>query len=138
MVRVLNRAGLSLIELCLAVGILATAILTMVGVYVAVIRLGHESQEQIQALGIARHQMEMIRGVALPTAPASFDGRTNQPRVKGFPPEPYPGLATEQAEYFVLVRVENDIKNVKLVTVEVHWSNGQVRLETLVFEDPTG
>lgn len=126
----MRERGLSLLELCLAVGILATAILTMVGVYVSAIRLGHKGHQHVQALELARRELESIQDFGVPANKAqTWDGRVPQPKAGDFPPDPYPGITTDQGEYALVVKLTPS-QEVEIVQVDVFWKGGSVSLVT--------
>lgn len=121
----------------LAVGLLAVAVLAVVGVFTSSLELMHHSENHSVASELGRELFETIRasgGYAfIPAGSNRFDGRANQPKVSGFPPDPYPEIQVDGRRYQFVVSVEEhpDLPDVRGVRIEIYWgTRGRTVLET--------
>lgn len=136
MARTLSR-GFNLTEVMLAVGLLAVAVLAVVGVFTSSLELMHHSENHSVASELGRELIETTRASGgysfMPAGPRVFDGRKNDPPEAGFPPEPYPETLVDGREYQFVVSVEEhpDLPDVRAVRIEIHWgTRGRTVLET--------
>lgn len=123
----MNRRGSSLLENLLAVSLLATALLTVLGVFIGGLQLIQRSQKVTIATGAAREIIERSKGMIgnLPGGTSTFDGRMNPapPAVAGFPPAPYPRL------------IQGDLS--MPIVVSTRRSGDKTTIEVQVFYTPT-
>jgi type II secretory pathway pseudopilin PulG len=138
--------GFTLAELVIAFGIVAVAILSLVGVFVAGLKLSSRSRELAVAVEIGHQVMESIkqntRTVGFGYVPAgayTFDGRatTPTPQVGAapslFPPAPYPRSLVNAHEYRVVVSGQALSATLKQVRTEVFYgTSGRVSFVTLL------
>jgi hypothetical protein len=119
----------TLSEVILSVGLLAIALLAVIGLFTGAIRLQSQSQERGEATNLARRLMERIRSEpnVVPAAPATWIGgeMAFTPFDLGppsFPPAPYPF----ERGYSLDVFLENSARpGMKLVRVVVRWDGGR-------------
>lgn len=121
------KRGVSLVELILALAIVAIAIIALVTLFISGLKLLSRSADVQRSSEIARETVEAIvdMGHALaPSAAATFDGRNNDPQdANGFPPPPYPAATVEGKVYPISVSVE-PLGGLKVVQVRVHYAAG--------------
>jgi type II secretory pathway pseudopilin PulG len=136
----LKLRGLSVLEMMLALGILAAAVLGLVLLFGSGLQLQRQSADVTRATEVGRTFLETLRsqgGKAMPTAHARFDGRINQVSdpSTGFPPAPYPSLDVDGRTYRLVVELAVHSASRKSVKVEVYWDqNSRVVLETSYFQ----
>lgn len=127
-----GRGGLSLMELMVAMAVIAFALLTMLGVYISGVRLMSRGEEITVATEVGRRLLETVRSAGyayIPDAPTVYDGRVPDPRDPGlgFPPGPYP----VDGRYELEVKSEKIEDNLKSVTVRVYYDgDSHVVLQT--------
>lgn len=124
--------GLTLVEVMLATGLLATAILGLMAVFFHQGRAVDQSNSQIAAVGLARAELEAIRakGHGVIPANATFDGRRPDPQGAGFPPAPYPSTTLNGVNYTVMVTTgPGERPPLKRVTVELFYQGQSVVLQ---------
>lgn len=129
--------GFTVAEILIALGLVVTALLVLVGVFGGGLNLMANSQEHTVAVEQAKEFLESIEeggGFAmLPTTAKVFDGSVPDSPESGFPPAPYPVVAVDGRSYVLTVRVEPHptLAEVTAVEVEVRWGErGRTRLET--------
>ncbi|MCA9796857.1 MAG: prepilin-type N-terminal cleavage/methylation domain-containing protein [Candidatus Eremiobacteraeota bacterium] len=124
----MTRKGFSLVEILLALALVAVAILGIVGAFIAGVRMMGRSNELTQATEEGRQVLERIKlNVAaggldyLPTGTYLFDGATPDPPQGAaplvFPPDPYPG----DGRYVIRVSGRELTTDLREVSVEVRW-----------------
>jgi hypothetical protein len=121
----LKRRALSLAELVLAVGFLASVAVMLT----VVLSRGLSWQAQSRAIALSREAgrdlLERIRevGVAGLPPPQVFDGRIPQAAVgtPAFPPAPYPALATDRETFRFVVNVTQVQAGLFSVKVDSYW-----------------
>lgn len=121
----MERRGVTLTEILMAMGILAVAILGLIAAFIAGTHLVANSQEVATATQLTRSELERIRDLGynlIPDADVTFDGRNPDPALSGFPPLPYPG--PPNSDYRMVVKVEQRGYYLKSVAVETHWGLG--------------
>ena len=126
--------GFTLSEVMLSVGLLAVAVLAVIGLFTGAIQMQAQSQERAEAEAVARDMMERIRAAPsnVPPAPASWIGGefASTPVAVGppdFPPIPYP---YDPGGYSVDVYLENaGNPDMKVVRVVIRWKDNKRRLE---------
>ncbi|MBI3924632.1 MAG: hypothetical protein HY319_03755 [Armatimonadetes bacterium] len=119
------RQGVTLMEILIAIGIVAIAILALVAVFISGTKLVAQSQEVATGTQVARAELERIRDSGydrVPDTDLTFDGRIPDATVSGFPPLPYP---SSPEGYQVVVTVSQRGYYLKSVTVEAHWGSDQ-------------
>lgn len=127
-----------MVEVLLAVGLLATAVLTVMALFSVGIKLSSQNRDSITATQLGSSLLEkLVSGtVPLPTAAGVFDGAVPQAPVAGFPPAPYPKQSIDNTEYSFWVSSEpaSGVANVSLVVVEVRWhGDKKIRLQALYY-----
>jgi general secretion pathway protein I len=111
-----SNRGFTLLEVMVALAIIATALVTLLGTHLTNLNLAYENQEQTMAAMLARQKMEEI--LVLP-----FDSVTDDSG--DFGPD-QPGYKWE-------LEVENaDIDNLKKVRILIKLPDGDFALETSV------
>lgn len=122
-------------EIMVALGIVAFALITMIGVYISSIRLMTRGEEMTRASEVARSSLESIKLQGYGKVPpnATFDSRNSDPKVDDFPPDPYPG----PTGYPIVIKTEVIDTDLLSVTVRVYYDEkSHVVLQTYV--RPTG
>jgi type II secretory pathway pseudopilin PulG len=118
------QRGVSLIEIMLALGLVATAVLAIISVYTMGLRQSVKAEKVLLATEMAREILESVRELSfdqIPDADVVFDSRNNDPAVNDFPPAPYPSRDALQAE----VLVDQVAPQLKSVCVKVYYDVGQ-------------
>lgn len=138
-----GRRAMSLAETLLAVAIVASALICLIGVMGFGMKMLLSSREVSVATAIGREVLERTRfnlGTTgfnyLPSGSYVYDGR-NPDATTGvapavFPPAPYPASTFNGGNYVVVVRGDQPTLRVKTVTVEVYWGSGSDHRITLV------
>lgn len=123
----------------LSIGLLAIALLTVIGLFTSAIKFQSQSQERTKAMELGKRMMERIRSApnVVPDAPYSWIGGefASDPLIDApppFPPSPYP----YEAGFSFDVHLETSTRpGMKLVRVVVRWDEGKnVVLQTLINE----
>lgn len=143
-----TRAGYSVMEALVAVGLLAVAALALLTVFIGGLKMMQRSNEMAAANDVARSVIEAIkRDYALyddplfPPGAYSFDGRNPDDRFDEdplvdpppYPPDPYPAVKVNGTEYKIVVSGHDEASRLKRVKVEVYWNdNRPISLETLI------
>ena len=125
--------GLSLIEVLVAMGLVASAVLALVSVYLGGIKLSRKSEKILLATETAKAMLEVVREKGFDAIPAEtkiFRGQENDPRTEqGFPPDPYPA----EGDFFITVETRERESNLRSVTVKVIYDGkSSVSLQTYV------
>lgn len=121
-----------------AMGILAIALLTIVGAFTGAVMLNAKSVEITVATEIGREFLETVKETGydlVPEGTYEFDGRNNDSRdAQGFPPFPYPVKTVNGQDYTLRVQVLPKGATLKVVVVEVFWGDrSRVTLETFLY-----
>ena len=136
-------SGLSLLELVLSFGILAIAILALIGVFASGVTIAAQARDLSVATELGRQTMERIRSTTkeldfshIPNGQYTFDGRLEHPTTgtPPFPPTPYPSVKINNHKFDIVVTGEelvlDKIKNIK---IEVYWDDvSHITIETRV------
>ncbi len=126
----MRRRALSLLEVLIAMGIVAVGLLTMVGVYLSGIQLMARGEQITLSSEVGRRFLEQVKAAGFDTIPngnSHFDGRTNDPLQGTFPPVPYPA----EGPYRLEVLTEQPETKLKAVTVRVFYDGpSHVMLQT--------
>ena len=138
MARSLKPGAFSILELLLALAVLAIAILAMITVFIQGLKVSQNSSEVATATETARETLERIRWMqktvgftAIPNGAYAFNGWNNDPPNAGFPPAPYPRISQNNREFVVGVYGTQPSAFLKSVRVEVYWKpDKKVVLET--------
>lgn len=129
-------------ELLLAFGIVATAILSLIGVFLSGVQLSASSRELAAGTQVAREVLEQIRAnlrtggpAYLPVGSYRFDGRRPDAPVGAaplvFPPAPYPNRTVNGQTFTVQVEGTQSSATLLNVRVDVFWGpTGHCFLET--------
>ena len=125
-------------EVVVALGILATAILAIVAGFIGALELNSRSLEMAVATQVGRDFLEQVKEQGydkVPDGDYSYDGSKNDARTaQGFPPDPYPQVTANGRVHSLLVRVTTKGATLKVVVVEVSWGNqGRIILETYIY-----
>ena len=128
-----SRRGLTLAEIIFSAGILTTVLVLLVGVFTGGLQLMQRSEVHTAASTIGREILETIQDEggfgSLPTGDVSFNGANPDPKVDGFPPEPYPTATRDGRDYVVRIEVQEISARMSAVMVTVSWNGGRVQLE---------
>jgi uncharacterized protein (TIGR02598 family) len=130
--------GLSLIEVLLAIGLVAVAALTMISMFLYGLEASAKSSDIAAATAVGQQIVERVRRMhklqgfgATPTGSFVFDGRVPQPAVANFPPSPYPEATLNKRRYPVVVTGTQPSGFLKTMRVEVYYEPGKkITLET--------
>ena len=121
----------------LAVGLLAVAILAVLGVFMSGLEMSRKSQDKTVALELGQEFFENLKTAggyaAIPPGAGVFDGRLPDLQVSGFPPAPYPSLEVNGVAYQIIVRYgqHSSLAEVRAVMTEIRWGEtGRATLET--------
>lgn len=145
----MNQRGLTLAEVLMAAGLLATVLILLVGVFLGGLRLMQRSEVHTGATSIAREVLEVIEDKggfgALPDTDIGigqgvvFNGANPDPAIDGFPPLPYPKAERDGREFLIRVETRNLGSSSQttspkgnrhtIVLVTVSWEEGRVQLE---------
>jgi hypothetical protein len=125
-------------EVIMALGILATAILAIVAGFLGALELNSRSVEMAVATQVGRDFLERVKEQGydrVPEGTFTFRGASNDPRTAlGFPPDPYPRVTANERDHCLLVRVGTKGATLKVVSVEVTWgTKGRIILETYLY-----
>jgi type II secretory pathway pseudopilin PulG len=126
----MRSRGFTVAETILAFGLVAIALLAVVGLFTSSFRLQNRSTSLTTGTEIAREQLEVIKLLgrdAPPPIDAEYDGSVPTPQEdSGFPPPPYPFIVREGIIYTLSIKVEPapDTATAKVVTVQVSWKDG--------------
>jgi len=117
-----RRRGINLAEIMLAVGIVAVAMLALIGVFTSGLRLLAQSRDSQTATQLARQVLEQVRVSGnVPHNALTFDGSVPTPRVAGFPPPPYPTATVANLPFTLFVTTQPIRSDFVAVRVEVRW-----------------
>lgn len=123
---------MTLLEVLMAVGISAVAVITMVGVFLSGLKLMAQGRDHSAATGLARETLETVKDLGYGRVPTgTFDGRRSDPQAAGFPPSDlYPKVVINGQEMQLKLKVVRR-GTLKSVTAEVFWGpTGRVVLQT--------
>ena len=111
---------MSLLEVMLALAVLAILLVSLVLVLTGGLRLISQADRSDQANALALHMMERIKERSVAPVEGHFDGRAiPTPQVLGFPPSPYPKAELER-DFEFAVRVVAHSERLWHVKVEVY------------------
>ena len=117
-----NQSGFSMIELLVAVVILAVGLLGLAQLQVTAIKANSQSSAKTAAMAIAQRSIEQIAAMDADLAMFSFTGTT--PRTGTFPSVTLEGAGTYDISWSV-VNPHKDVTNLCKVTIKVE-SSGDV------------
>ncbi|GMU52935.1 MAG: hypothetical protein AMXMBFR33_20810 [Candidatus Xenobia bacterium] len=129
-------------ELVLAFGIVAVAILGLVGVFLGGVQLSARSRDLATGTELAHQVLEQVKfnikkgGFGyIPNGAYTFDGRNPDPTVGAppllFPPGPYPGQTLSSQKFDIIVTGQEISPTLRSISVQVRWGQtGNVVLET--------
>lgn len=141
----MSRRAFTIMEVVVALGILAVALLGTVQVFLGGVTLSAQSTQLATAGEMGRQILDRARAqgyASIPPGQNTFDGSApvpTPPSATGFPPTPYPSITIEGTRYDVIVRtdtvaVPGAISPPRSVQVEVRWGRThQVSLETYLY-----
>ena len=139
--------GFTITEVIISVGLLAVALLAVIGLFTSTIKMQSQSQERAEATYLVRQLMDRIRATPdnVPAAPRTWIGGelAFDPLDAGpptFPPSPYPFRRSPTEGYnegYALDVILEEFPanpDLKLVRVVARWDNGKRRLalQTLI------
>lgn len=128
------RRGLNLAEVMLALGILAVAMLALIGVFTSGLRLLAQSRDAQTATQLARQLLEQVRVSGnVPHAALTFDGSIPTAQVAGFPPAPYPAATVANLPFTLVVTTQPIRPDFVAVRVVVRWHQHQVMTESCFY-----
>ncbi|CAM9987568.1 unnamed protein product [Phaeothamnion confervicola] len=133
MARSLNRAGLSLLEVMLAIALMGVVVVGILVVMGGGLRLMNQAGDVTRARELATQEMENIRQSAYAYSPdgTNFDARSGTAAVGGYPPAPYNPAPGET--YKLAVAVQRVNPTLRSIRVDVYWGvNHNIHLETLM------
>ena len=117
----------------MSVGLLTGVLILLVGVFLGGLSLMERSEVHTAASSIGREVMETLEDEggfsAVPDGTFSFDGSVPDPKLGGFPPDPYPLTTRDGREYTVKVEVQSLTDELRAVLVTVSWETGRIQLE---------
>jgi len=115
-----GRAGFTLIEVMIALAILAFGLLSLAAMQIHALTQGRTGRHSTQAMTIAQDQMEVFQRIAF-TGMAQTVGWFTGPAVTN--DVTGPGGSEEEQSYAVQWRITDDVANwTKVVDVRVTWS----------------
>ncbi len=120
----MKRRGFFLAEVLVSLGLVALALLSLMGVFTSIFRHTQQTSEATAAMHIARECLErcaVLGANAIPDGTVVFDGHHPDPVVGEFPPSPYPVHKVDGQEFTLVVRAEPGPEDFKAVTVRVKW-----------------
>jgi type IV pilus assembly protein PilV len=130
------RAGFSILEVMIALSVLALGVLGMTAGQISAIKLSGDSRERTLAMYLAQQQVETIQAMT-PTAVKDLAGAAGYPNDPDNPIDPNPADSTTM-EFNRSWIVEEDTPEAGVITVTVavawednHGQNRVVRLRTL-------
>jgi Tfp pilus assembly protein PilV len=126
----MHRSGFSIMEIVVAFGIVAVAILGLIGVFMSGVQLSARSRNLTGATQLGQQTMERIKfniskmGFAyLPAGTYSYDGKIPTPAAGAapfqFPPAPYPTTTVSNQNYILVVSGTELSPTLREVQVEV-------------------
>ena len=127
--KVKPRAGFTLSEVIVGLGLLSVAILAIMAVFLGTLPYMSQNRETATATGLARgfHEQMLAQG-GIPCGYV-FDGATGDPTLNAFPPDPYPKVEVEGVPYTFKIRTfrpaGSPLTNFVEVEVEVGWGAGR-------------
>lgn len=132
------KRGYSLVEVVLAIGLFGVALLGITALFIGGLGLSFQNSESYQAVQLGQQIIERTHApVMISSVARSFDGRTPDSAVAGFPPAPYPSVRLGEQEYKFLVRTlpKSGTPNLYELRVEVYASSGnKAVVETEIFQ----
>ncbi len=119
-----KQVAVSLLELVVAIGLVAFTLLTMVAVAINGARLGQRGEQITRATEMGRSLLERLQDdgfVYLPDGDNVHDGRVPDPTdsVTGFPPSPYPS----QENMSLVVATRQLEPQLKSVTATIYYQD---------------
>lgn len=125
-------------EVLLAVGLLATTVLTVMALFSIGIKLSTQNRDSVTAAQLGNSLLErLVSGtIPLPAGAVVFDGSVPQAQASGFPPAPYPRQSVDNNEFTFWVSSEPvpSLTHIILVVVEVRWhDHKKVRLQAFYY-----
>ncbi|MCE7870243.1 hypothetical protein DYH09_07675 [bacterium CPR1] len=119
-------------ELVLAFGIVAVAILGLVGVFLGGVQLSARSRDLATGTELAHQVLEQVKynikkgGFAyIPNGAYTFDGRNPDPTVGVapllFPPGPYPGQTLSSQKFDIIVTGQELSPTLRSISVQARW-----------------
>ena len=130
--------GVTLVEIILAIGVLAVAILGLATVFISGLKLVEASANLTSATNVGREFLETVKEHGYSgTRAGTFDGRTPTPpdARSGFPPAPYPKTTVDQHEYTLVVRCRDYSPTIRTIEVDVYWDrDSKTSFSTMVHQ----
>lgn len=132
-------------EVVVALGILAVALLGTIQVFLGGVTLSAQSTQLATAGELGRQVLDRARAqgyASIPPGQNLFDGSATVPTPPagtGFPPTPYPSSTIDGTRYDIIVRTDTvpvvgAISPPRSVQVQIRWGrNHKVELETYLY-----
>lgn len=116
--------GVTLIEVIMALGILAVAILGVMAVFISGLKLSKSSEQVTTASTVGQEFLELtkVRGYD-GLMVGKFDGIVATPAdpSTGFPVSPYPSVKRDHKDYILVVDCTDITPTIRGVKVDVYW-----------------
>ncbi len=130
----MKRAGVTLAEIILAIGLLSVAVLGLLGVFVSQMALSGKSSQMSTADRLGHSLLEKSRRRGYNEISAgSFSGSLPDPvSASGFPPWPYPKQTVNNRAFVLNVTAALVQPGLMGIQVDVHWDGGKTSLKTYV------
>lgn len=121
---VVGARGVTLIEILLAVALVAVAILALIGLNTGGLRLMTKGRAQVNAIDLAERQLDSISelGYSQIKVGKAYAGSSAE---DGFPPAPYPLATLEGNQYHLAVEAYQQDDNLIRVRVLVTFQGQQ-------------
>lgn len=136
----MRSRGLTLLEVMLALGVVAVAMLALAAVFISGLDLIARSKEIAVATELGREVVEQtklnVRQLGfdfIPPGDYVYNGKNGDPALgtPQFPPLPYPSIVTAESEFFIVVSGTQTSADLRRMVVEVHWGErSKIVLET--------
>lgn len=117
--RTKDLKALSLLEIMLALAVLAILSLSLILILTGGLKLFSFSERADVANSLAKEMMERIAEGEVQPWEGTFDGRIPSEQIYGFPPKPYPSKVVGR-EYHYLVNVASQDERLWHLKVEVY------------------
>lgn len=130
--------GVTLIEVLIAMIVLAVAILGLAAVFISGLKIIDASSSLTGATNVGREFLETVKqGTYASTSVGQFDGRTPAPpdAATNFPPPPYPTTTVDDHTYTLVVRCQDYSPTLRTVEVDVYWDrDSKATFRTMVHQ----
>ena len=134
-----RRGGVSLMEVTIALTILAFGLLAGASAQLSAMRFSSDSRARMEAQYIAQQRMELLQAMRSPTIGAFPDGVVVPDPLNPLDPDPNDGMARQYNSSWTVTR-DNPVNGVFRINVQVSWTSSNtgtirtVALESLKAE----